>query len=129
MKGIRRVLPRKVGQEPGKAFRVHRLHQFEVSPAVPGLNRPVHVHVLPQPRPHFGSMALQGPHTGDVRLLRDPGGVEEEIPLVGPGLLDLASHAVKKRLLLDRIASRWVRTRPQEREAQAVQHAQQRASG
>ncbi len=44
-----------------------------------------------------------------------------------PGILDLAFHTAKKRLLVGGIASRRVGTRSQEREAQAVQHAQQRA--
>ncbi len=100
-----------------------------MSPAIAGLDGPVHVHVLPQTRPHLGPVALHGPQAGDVRLLRDPGGVEEEIPLVGPGLLDLAPHAVKKSLLLGGIASRRSGARSQECEAQAVQHAQQRAGG
>ncbi len=48
---------------------------------------------------------------------------------MGPGILDLASHAAKKRLLVGGIASRRMGARSQEREAQAVQHAQQRAGG
>ncbi len=110
-------------KEVGKVLRVHLLHELEVTPAVPRLDGAVHVHMLPAAHRDLGPAPFNCPDAGDLRLLRDRGGIEEEIPLMGPGLLDLAPHAVEKRLLLDGIASRGFGAGAEEHESLAVEHA------